>query len=111
MTISNCTQTKAWFVLKNTCSSTETQWQQECEKDNACVHERQIYNAAYALDICAIIILAIGCVLYVLYALNTRDSRCIPIHLVVVLFGIAALITFAVGLPNGMFDNHFHESE
>jgi len=58
-----------------------------------------IYNATYALDVAAAVLLAIAMIIFGLYVWGNRDSRCVPLHLVVVLIIAAAVITFTVGMP------------
>jgi len=66
---------------------------------------KMIYDAAYSLTVIACVLLGVCCIIYGLYVFGTQSQRCVYLHLVVVLLTVAAVVTFAVGLPSARKDD------
>jgi len=58
-----------------------------------------VYNATYALTVAAAVVLAIAMIIFGLYVWGNRDSRCVPLHALVVLIIAAAVVTFTIAMP------------
>jgi len=89
---SGCSQ--AWFTEK--CSGGTSPSPPSSPRQG---EEAIIYNASYALIICAGGILLILMIVFLLYVFGSRNTRCVPGHALVSLVIVAAVVTFAVGLP------------
>jgi len=89
---SGCSQ--AWFTEK--CNGATSPSPPSSPRPS---QEGIIYNASYGLIIGAGGILLILMIIFLLYVFGSRNTRCVGGHALVSLVIVAAVVTFAVGLP------------